>query len=152
MTKLTLPQQLDAEGTLSFKLKPTENGVEKFYLIDFGESEERNRITLSIVKNGGTSRSLLLEIYNKEGVKESDTTPFAYAEVINLSFEIDLAWSSKDERIAVYVNDEQYINMKKPSIKFGLLGKDIHYGEDINGGNERGVEVEPASAVGTLDG
>lgn len=134
MSTINLGKNLKAEGTISFKLTPIENGKEKLYLIDVGQ-KEKDRITLSVIKNGEGERLLLLYICNEDGecLEESEVFPEFK---LGSAFDVELVWSSEIKKVAVFVNNAQKLEIVDDKIKFSDLGKEIHYGEDIMGENK----------------
>ena len=138
MSKITQSQSLGAEGTILFRLTPIENNTDRLYLIDVGEESKRNRITLVTTKKT-EGRNLVLEIYNDDGEflnAEKDFPGFQ----LGAAFDVELVWSTQENKIAVFVNEELFIQLEEEKVKFGSLSKEIHFGEDIFGNNKTEVD------------
>lgn len=134
MATLELEKDLESEGTISFRLTPIENGKQKLYLVDVGHAD-KDRITLSVTKNERGERQLLLAICNDEGScleKAEDFPEFK----LGSAFDIELVWNSELNKIAVFLDNEQKLELVDSEISINNLGTEIHYGEDIMGNNK----------------
>ena len=140
MAQLNLSKTLGAEGTISFRLNPVVNSTDRLYLLDFGEEQNKNRITLVVIKNSSQTRHLSLEIFNDNSKKLEKSEPFPDFK-IGLAFDVELVWSTAQNKIAVFVNDNQFIELSDKDVKFSNLGNIIHYGEDIAGQNKTEIEM-----------
>jgi len=141
MSKITLQKDLYPEGTISFKLTPIENGKDRLFLIDIGTGGEENRITLVISKNTDGTRDLLLELCNNEGECLNESRLFQDFQ-LGLAFNVELVWSTNKKKIAVFLDNESFLEIEDEKIKFNNLGNTIHYGEDINGENQTEMTAE----------
>ena len=140
MSQITQQSALMSEGTITFKLNPIENGKDRLYLIDVGLAETKNRITLSVVKKDD-KRLLSLEIYNKEGEFLETSESFTDFKIGN-AFDVELVWSTGHNKVAVFVDNKQFLEMGNDKISFDGLGKTVYFGEDITGENKTQINVE----------
>ncbi|MFC1623639.1 hypothetical protein ACFL05_00790 [Patescibacteria group bacterium] len=141
MPKINTNKNLGSEGTISFKLMPIENDKEKLYLIDVGLQKNKDRITLIVVKNASGGKDLMLKICNKNSECLGEVISFPEFQV-GSAFDVDVVWSSVRNIVAVFVNDESRLIIKDDKVIFENLGNEIHYGEDILGGNKSEMTAE----------
>lgn len=138
----TFPQTLNSEGTLSFKLTPTENGRKELYLIDFGEEIDKNRITLKVLKTEEDNRMLSLEIFNDAGIFLIDSKDFNSKFKLGCQYDVAIEWSSEYNQIAVFIDNDKFLEINNSDVKLDNLGNKIHYGEDISGNNKSEMRIE----------
>ncbi len=141
MPKIPQPKPLGQEGTISFKLTPTQNSKDRLYLIDIGAESQKDRITLVAIKNQEEPRQLALEIYNTEGNFLNTSKVFPDFK-IGSSFGIELVWSTAKHKVAVFVATKLFLSIDDTRIKFSNLGNAISYGEDIKGDNRTEMTAE----------
>ncbi len=141
MSQITWPKNLSPTGTISFKLNPIENGKDKLYLIDFGTEQAKNRITLTVVKNVNGTKDLMLELFNNSGQTLETQMAFPGFQ-IGVAFDVELVWSTEKNKIAVFIDNEQFLLLEDAKIIFDDFGSIIHYGEDIIGQNKTEMTAE----------
>lgn len=132
---------LGPEGTISFKLTPIQNNKDRLYLIDIGADRKRDRITLVVTKNEGNPRTLLLEVYSFDSIFLNKSEAFSEFQ-IGSSIDIELVWSTNKHKVAVFVNNKQFLEIESPKIQFNNMGNIIYYGEDIEGKNKTEMTAE----------
>lgn len=141
MPKINYEKKLGTEGTISFKLTPIENDKEELYLIDVGSQVDRDRITLVVIKNAEGGKDLMLKICNNNSECLDKVIKFPEFQV-GSAFDVEVVWSSTQNIIVVFINDESRLIIENTEVVFGDLGKEIHYGEDIFGNHKSEMTAE----------